>query len=482
MDDRSLRRVGAAPAAYDPFAVSLHWTLAALLAASFFVGLYMVDLHFSPLRVRLFNWHKWAGMAVLALSIARLVWRAAGHPAPALPLGRARLAARRLSRDARRLLPSLPRRTPARLALHLGGGRAGRLVRLAGAAGPGAVDKPLADGVFKPLHAFASYVLAALVVLHVAAALQAPVRRPRPSSRSHVAVVAEPEELLTALGWPRLPASSSSSRSLRWLRAHSRRRRPRPWLRRKARFASRSGRAGCRSKAGSRASTPSSPSTRRRAQGGSVTLSVDSASASVGFADSDAELPRREVVRQREIPARDLPVERDQERSATAASRSRGRSRSRAWRATSSCRRRSSQSARDLHGDAANSSSSGSTTGSATPNGPMSRSSRTTCGSGSSWSSPASAIRRPPLSFNSSTRKARNPCPGSSSRLFSLPSAAPSRPLRRPTPSIPSHAVVTFEISCTSARRPIAAAAGQGRHGRCSIVPPGQARPTSPST
>ena len=72
---------------YDPVAVSLHWLLAVLIVASFFVGLYMVDLHFSPLRFRLFNWHKWAGMAVLVLSIVRLVWRAAGHPAPALPAG-----------------------------------------------------------------------------------------------------------------------------------------------------------------------------------------------------------------------------------------------------------------------------------------------------------------------------------------------------------------------------------------------------------
>ena len=32
----------------------------------------MVELRFSPLRLRLFNWHKWLGIAILALSLARL--------------------------------------------------------------------------------------------------------------------------------------------------------------------------------------------------------------------------------------------------------------------------------------------------------------------------------------------------------------------------------------------------------------------------
>jgi len=85
MTERSDEHVGVG--VYDSVAVSLHWILAALIVASLFVGLYMVDLRFSPLRFRLFNWHKWAGVAVLALSVARLVWRAAGHPAPALPPG-----------------------------------------------------------------------------------------------------------------------------------------------------------------------------------------------------------------------------------------------------------------------------------------------------------------------------------------------------------------------------------------------------------
>ena len=37
------------------------------LIALFGVGLYMADLPFSPQRLKLYNWHKWAGVSILAL-------------------------------------------------------------------------------------------------------------------------------------------------------------------------------------------------------------------------------------------------------------------------------------------------------------------------------------------------------------------------------------------------------------------------------
>lgn len=64
--------------------MALHWVLALALAAMFGVGLYMADLPFSPLRLKLYNWHKWAGVVILLLSIARLLWRLTHRP-PALP-------------------------------------------------------------------------------------------------------------------------------------------------------------------------------------------------------------------------------------------------------------------------------------------------------------------------------------------------------------------------------------------------------------
>ena len=69
---------------YSALAMFLHWLLAIALVAMFAVGTYMVDLPFSPQRLQLYNWHKWAGITILALSLLRLVWRLTHRP-PALP-------------------------------------------------------------------------------------------------------------------------------------------------------------------------------------------------------------------------------------------------------------------------------------------------------------------------------------------------------------------------------------------------------------
>jgi cytochrome b561 len=87
MDDATTPRGTAAIDAYDGVAIVLHWLLAALIVASFFIGLSMVDLPLTPRRLRFFNWHKWLGIAALLLSAARLLWRASGHPPPPLPAG-----------------------------------------------------------------------------------------------------------------------------------------------------------------------------------------------------------------------------------------------------------------------------------------------------------------------------------------------------------------------------------------------------------
>lgn len=58
--------------------------MALVIVAMFVVGVYMTDLPFSPQRLKLYNWHKWAGVTFLALTVLRLLWRATHHP-PALP-------------------------------------------------------------------------------------------------------------------------------------------------------------------------------------------------------------------------------------------------------------------------------------------------------------------------------------------------------------------------------------------------------------
>ena len=62
----------------------MHWILAIALVTIFILGHYMADLPFSPQRLKLYNWHKWAGVTILILSAARLAWRLTHRP-PALP-------------------------------------------------------------------------------------------------------------------------------------------------------------------------------------------------------------------------------------------------------------------------------------------------------------------------------------------------------------------------------------------------------------
>lgn len=73
-----------APQRYTPIAISLHWLLALAMLGMVALGFTMHDLHLSPLKLRLFNWHKWAGVTLFLLALLRLAWRA-GHAPPPLP-------------------------------------------------------------------------------------------------------------------------------------------------------------------------------------------------------------------------------------------------------------------------------------------------------------------------------------------------------------------------------------------------------------
>lgn len=68
--------------AYTATAVALHWAAALLIACNVALGLSMVGLPFSPQKFRWYGWHKWIGITVFLLAAARLVWRML-HPAPA---------------------------------------------------------------------------------------------------------------------------------------------------------------------------------------------------------------------------------------------------------------------------------------------------------------------------------------------------------------------------------------------------------------
>lgn len=154
---------------YTPVAIMLHWLLALAIACAFCVGLYMADLPFSPTRLKLYNWHKWAGVTILALSALRLLWRLTHRPPADLPMpvwqARAAHATHALLYAAFFAVPLLGWAYSSAAGFPI--------VWFGVLPLPDFVpkDKALAD-TFKQLHALAAYGLAALVLAHVAAALK----------------------------------------------------------------------------------------------------------------------------------------------------------------------------------------------------------------------------------------------------------------------------------------------------------------------
>ena len=159
---------------YHPLSIVMHWVLAIALISIFCFGVYMADLPFSPTRLKLFNWHKWAGISILFLSALRLLWRLS-HPAPALPA------------NIEQAMPVW--QLKAHHATHLALYALFFVVPLVGwaytsAAGFPVVlfgqfalpdllgpDKALA-ALIKPWHQISAFALAGLAALHIAAALK----------------------------------------------------------------------------------------------------------------------------------------------------------------------------------------------------------------------------------------------------------------------------------------------------------------------
>ena len=159
---------------YTKTAIGLHWVLALALLVSLAVGAYMTGLPFSPQRLKLYNWHKWAGVCILAMSALRLLWRVS-HPRVPLP------------ETITRHMPAWQH--AAHVAVHLGLYVLFFAVPLIGWAYSSAlgfpivlfgvwplpdfvpVDKALAE-LIKPWHQISAYAMATLVCLHVGGALK----------------------------------------------------------------------------------------------------------------------------------------------------------------------------------------------------------------------------------------------------------------------------------------------------------------------
>lgn len=155
---------------YTRTAIALHWIAALLILVNLAFGLYLAGLRLSPAKLHYLPWHKWIGVTVLLLSAARLGWRA-GHPAPALPASMGETE-QRLARLSHALLYVLFFASP--LTGWLFSSAAGiKTVYLGWIPLPDLLpkDKAVAD-VLRAAHKWINYSMAAVIAVHVAAALK----------------------------------------------------------------------------------------------------------------------------------------------------------------------------------------------------------------------------------------------------------------------------------------------------------------------
>ena len=69
---------------YTRTAVLLHWLTALAILCAFPLGVYMHELPLSPRKLQLYSYHKWIGISVLVMTVARLLWRTLHRPPPLL--------------------------------------------------------------------------------------------------------------------------------------------------------------------------------------------------------------------------------------------------------------------------------------------------------------------------------------------------------------------------------------------------------------
>lgn len=155
---------------YTPLAISLHWLVALLIFAGWGLGLYMSELPLSPAKLRYYSWHKWIGVTVFLLAIVRVAWLATHRP-PALPPHTPRWQARsaRLTHTA---LYALMFVLPFSGWL-MSSAKGVPTVYFGVLPLPDLIAKDKALGeILASVHASLAYGLAALVILHVAAAVK----------------------------------------------------------------------------------------------------------------------------------------------------------------------------------------------------------------------------------------------------------------------------------------------------------------------
>ncbi len=155
---------------YAPAAIALHWIVAGLILFNLAYGLYTVSLPLSPQKLQLFSYHKWIGVTIFLLAAARLLWRL-GHRPPPPPPGMTPWEARAASAT-HVLLYALFFAAP--LTGWFFSSAAGfQTVYLGVLPIPDllAKNKGVAES-FRLIHHWINYTMAAVIALHIAAALK----------------------------------------------------------------------------------------------------------------------------------------------------------------------------------------------------------------------------------------------------------------------------------------------------------------------
>lgn len=160
---------------YGAVAKFLHWTIAAAVIAMLVIGWVMADMPNGTDKFVLFQWHKSIGLTILVLSLFRLGWRLS-HKAPPLPAAMPeweKFAARATHILFYILIIGMPLSGWAIVSTS----RLGIPTRFFGLFSwpnlpilPGLADKEALNHLLGQGHGIAAYILAALAVLHAAAA------------------------------------------------------------------------------------------------------------------------------------------------------------------------------------------------------------------------------------------------------------------------------------------------------------------------
>ena len=190
---------------YSAVAILLHWASALAVLVLIGLGLTMTHAALAPLRqFQLYQWHKSVGITVLALTVLRVLWRLTHRPPPH-PTGmpaRDRMAASTAHGLLYLLLVGLPLTgwavvslSPFNIPTVLYGLVPWPHLPLAAHV----PDPAAAEGLLKQVHALGAWFLAALLAVHVAAALlhhfllrDDVLRRMLPGRRPSTAPIVEP--------------------------------------------------------------------------------------------------------------------------------------------------------------------------------------------------------------------------------------------------------------------------------------------------